>query len=163
MASFSTTKTAAGLSPRVLETLDPCVVLMKELIGRYAHKWADKGGIFSLAQGVVYWEPPSSCQEALIQECSKPHNLLHTYGPAQGIPELTDALTQKIADENGLMNHDVMVTVGANQAFVNVVLTCLCDDSKAVVFSPVRFSMSDTQCVLHGSSHNITFSIISIT
>ena len=88
----STTKNAStGLSPRVLDTLDPCVVLMKELIGRYAHLWSDKGGIFSLAQGVVYWDPPESCQEALREEISKPKNILHTYGPAQGIPELTAA------------------------------------------------------------------------
>jgi katanin p60 ATPase-containing subunit A1 len=113
---------------------------MKELVGRYAHLWQDKGGIFSLAQGVVYWEPPASCLRTLQEELSKPNNLLHTYGPAQGIPELTEALTQKIAQENGLTNHDVMVTVGANQAFVNCVLTCLCDDSKAIVFSPYYFN-----------------------
>jgi len=136
----TTTTTKKGLSPRVLETLDPCVVLMKQLIGQYSHLWQDKGGIFSLAQGVVYWEPPQTCQEALMEEISKPSNLLHTYGPAQGIPELTQALEEKIVQENALTNHDVMVTVGANQAFVNCVLTTLCDDSKAVVFSPYYFN-----------------------
>ena len=130
----------SNLSPRVLETLDPCVVLMKELIGRYAHLWVDQGGIFSLAQGVVYWEPPQSCQETLKDELSKPDNLLHTYGPAQGIPELTQALENKISQENGLNNHDVMVTVGANQAYVNCVLTIASDDSKAVVFAPYYFN-----------------------
>lgn len=134
------TDSMSGLSPRVLETLDPCVVLMKELIGRYAELWTDKGGIFSLAQGVVYWEPPESCQQALKDELSKPNNLLHTYGPAQGIPELTQALEDKISKENGLNNHDVMVTVGANQAFVNCVLTIASDNSKAVVFSPYYFN-----------------------
>jgi aspartate/methionine/tyrosine aminotransferase len=114
---------------------------MKDLVGRYAHLWEDKGGIFSLAQGVVYWEPPPSCQEALLAEFSKPGgNNLHTYGPAQGIPELTDALTNKIAEENGLTDHSVMVTVGANQAYVNTVLTCLCEDSKAIVFAPYYFN-----------------------
>lgn len=75
-----------------------------------------------------------------MEEISKPSNLLHTYGPAQGIPELTEALQEKIQKENSLTNHDVMVTVGANQAYVNVVLTTLCDDSKAVVFSPYYFN-----------------------
>lgn len=140
-SSSSSDNITKGLSPRVLETLDPCVVLMKQLIGQYSHLWeGDKGGIFSLAQGVVYWEPPSTCQEALIQEITAPNNLLHTYGPAQGIPELTDMLKDKIATENGLTNHDVMVTVGANQAYVNVVLTTLCGDSKAVVFAPYYFN-----------------------
>ena len=119
-----------------METLDPCVVLMKDLVSRYSHLWDQKGGVFSLAQGVVYWEPPSSCQQALKEEFSRPGNLLHTYGPAQGIPQLTEALTEKISQENGLNKHSVMVTVGANQAYVNCVLTCLCEESKAVVFAP---------------------------
>lgn len=143
-SSSSPSKLKSSLSPRVLETLDPCVVLMKELIGKYSHLWEDKGGIFSLAQGVVYWEPPPSCNQALKDAFSDPDKindlLLHTYGPAQGIPELTKALTEKIARENGLTNHDVMVTVGANQAFVNCVLTCLHGDSKCVVFKPYYFN-----------------------
>lgn len=139
-STSSSLTTKRGLSPRVLETLDPCVVLMKEMIGQYSHLWQDKGGIFSLAQGVVYWEPPPTCQSALIKEMSKAGNILHTYGPAQGIPELTNALEEKIATENGLTHHNVMVTVGANQAFVNCVLTTLCDDSKAVVFAPYYFN-----------------------
>jgi aspartate/methionine/tyrosine aminotransferase len=146
--------TTGRLSPRVLETLDPCVVIMKELIGRYAHLWDTQDGILSLAQGVVYWEPPISCQQALQNEFSRPGgNLLHTYGPAKGIPELTEALEEKIGLENGLTNHNVMVTVGANQAFVNCVLTCLCDDSKAVVFSPYYFNhvMALQMCCGHDS------------
>jgi aspartate/methionine/tyrosine aminotransferase len=113
---------------------------MKDLVARYSHLWDQKGGVFSLAQGVVYWEPPSTCQEALKEEFSRPGNLLHTYGPAQGIPQLTEALTEKIAHENGLQNHRVMVTVGANQAYVNCVLTCLDETSKAVVFAPYYFN-----------------------
>ena len=130
------------LPSRILETLDPCVVLMKELIGRYANLWEDKGGIFSLAQGVVYWDPPKSCQEALQEEISKGFdtNLLHTYGPAQGIPELVTKLQEKIVNENGLRNHDVMVTVGANQAYVNCVLTCLNEHSQSIVFAPYYFN-----------------------
>lgn len=129
------------ISPRVLETLDPCVVLMGEMMGKYAPLWVDKGGILSLAQGVVYWEPPSTCQDALLEAISDTSNsILHTYGPAQGIPELTDAIKTKLNKENGFQNHNVMVTVGANQAYVNCVLTCLNDSSKAIVFRPYYFN-----------------------
>eukprot|EP00980_Cylindrotheca_fusiformis_P029942 scaffold24069_cov132-Cylindrotheca_fusiformis.AAC.1 len=113
------------------------------MIGEYAPLWEDKGGIFSLAQGVVYWEPPDSCQQALVDELTTTTtkgNSLHTYGPAQGIPELTDALQEKIRRENGLMNHNVMVTVGANQAYMNVVLTIMGSTSRAVVFAPYYFN-----------------------
>eukprot|EP00934_Nitzschia_sp_Nitz4_P007302 Nitzschia sp. Nitz4//scaffold41_size133979//110618//111859//NITZ4_003368-RA/size133979-processed-gene-0.226-mRNA-1//1//CDS//3329551533//7292//frame0 len=128
------------ISPRICETLDPCVVLMKEMMQEYTHLWQEKGGIFSLAQGVVYWNPPEASQQALIEEIRNPTNTLHTYGPSQGIPELTSALQTKISQENGLNNHSIMVTTGANQAYVNCVLTCLCDSSKAVVFKPYYFN-----------------------
>lgn len=131
----------AKLSPRILDTLDPCVVLMKDMIGKYAHLWEDKGGIFSLAQGVVYWEPPSSCQEALLEAIKDPSsNMLHMYGPEKGIPQLSQALEEKLATENGLDQHNVMVTVGANQAYVNCVLTCLSDESKSIIFKPYYFN-----------------------
>lgn len=130
----------ASLSPRVLETLDPCVVLMEGLMQKYVNHWKDKGGVISLAQGVVYWEPPKECQEALINELSKPGNGLHTYSPSQGTPELITAVQNKLSTENGLDNHNVMITVGANQAYVNCVLTCLNDSSKAIVFRPYYFN-----------------------
>lgn len=40
-----------GISQKITRTLDPCVVLMKEMVGQYADEWKDRGGIFSLAQG----------------------------------------------------------------------------------------------------------------
>ena len=77
-----------NVSARIQSTLDPCVVLMKELIGQYAHLWEDKGGIFSLAQGVVYWKPPETVHEALVKELTDDSNILHTYGPDEGLPDL---------------------------------------------------------------------------
>jgi aromatic aminotransferase len=133
-----------ALSPRIVETLDPCVVVMKEMISRYAPLWEDRGGIYSLAQGIVYWKPPDTVrqtlQEALQQDEEDESLQLHTYGPAQGIPLLTTALQQKIQEENNLTNHNVMVTVGANQAYVNCVLTMVHDKAKAVVFRPYYFN-----------------------
>jgi len=123
---------------------------MKEMISQYTPLWEKKGGIYSLAQGIVYWSPPETCNEALqkalqgrlddddTDDASVP--LLHTYGPAQGIPQLTRALERKIDEENQLSNHHVMVTVGANQAYMNCVLTLLDQNTKAVVFQPYYFN-----------------------
>jgi len=142
-------------SNRIIGTLDPCVVKTKEWIGRYSQLWeGEKGGIFSLAQGVVYWKPPPSCRAALIDavnadgfdkddEESDPL-ALHSYSPARGLPQLLGALEAKIEIEHGMSNHDVTVTVGANQAYTNIVLTLLgsveTNDNKAVVFSPYYFN-----------------------
>jgi DNA-binding transcriptional MocR family regulator len=53
---------------------------------------------------------------------------------------LLAALKEKIATENNLINSSVMVTQGANQAFVNVVLS-LCDsDDQVVLFPPYYFN-----------------------
>eukprot|EP00593_Proboscia_inermis_P013612 CAMPEP_0171323746 /NCGR_PEP_ID=MMETSP0816-20121228/115766_1 /TAXON_ID=420281 /ORGANISM="Proboscia inermis, Strain CCAP1064/1" /LENGTH=460 /DNA_ID=CAMNT_0011822531 /DNA_START=208 /DNA_END=1591 /DNA_ORIENTATION=- len=112
------------LSKHILPTLDPCIILMKELISKHADKWQDRGGIYSLAQGIVYWNPPSTVATtltALLNSSTDEPSDLHTYGPADGLPELTSALTQKLKSENGITEAHVMVTAGANQAYANVV------------------------------------------
>ena len=131
---------------------------MKELIGQYADQWKDKGGIYSLAQGVVYWKPPKSAVQAIQSaltldeddddddnnnnnnNSNNKNAMLHMYGPDEGLLELRQVLQNKIATENGLTNHSVMVTVGANQAYVNCVLTLLDQHHKAVVFAPYYFN-----------------------
>jgi len=139
------------LSPQIERTLDPCVVLMKEMIGQYSDQWTSKGGIYSLAQGVVYWKPPSTSTEALQKALLDDDACLHMYGPDEGLPELRTALKEKLAAENGLTNHDVLITVGANQAYMNCVLTLLGngiidnqetthEQQQAVVFAPYYFN-----------------------
>lgn len=153
-----------SISQNVIHTLDPCVVLMKELSSRYAEQWRHRGGIVSLAQGVVHWKPPPSVTSALIQalteqqqqdddDTNNNNNPLHLYGPDEGLSDLREVLRQKIERENGLTHHTVMVTTGANQAYMNCVLTLLNSSSSsspngntttnedlAVVFCPYYFN-----------------------
>ena len=73
-------------------------------------------------------------------------SLIHTYCPDEGYPPLLHALKHKLQVENGLHNAHVMVTSGANQAYVNCVLTLLDEKdetgniSKCVVFEPYYFN-----------------------
>ncbi|OEU23311.1 PLP-dependent transferase [Fragilariopsis cylindrus CCMP1102] len=179
--SASLPSSSFPLSNRIIHTLDPCVVKTKEWIQKYTPLWTtggkengdgddekeEDGGIFSLAQGIVYWKPPPSCsialQDAVMSMSSntfddnKDHNnsdddddplSLHSYSPAQGIPELVSAIQEKISTEHGMINHDVTVTVGANQAYMNCVLTIMGDNgdsgnnnnNKAIVFAPYYFN-----------------------
>jgi len=161
------------LSNKIVQTLDPCVVKTKEWMEKYAHLWEgeQQQGIVSLAQGVVYWKPPPSCRKALVdavtlggdgdeitpdEENEESDPLaLHSYSPARGLPELIRALETKIEIEHGMTDHDVTVTVGANQAYTNIVLTLLGGgsvnntSSKAVVFAPYYFNhvMAIQMCV----------------
>mgnify|MGYP005852858797 CR=1 FL=1 len=123
---------------------------MKELVGRYSNLWEDKGGIFSLAQGVVYWKPPDTVSTAIIEalqqdadpnaDATTAHPQIHTYGPDEGLPALREAIQQKIKRENALTNHEVMVTVGANQAYTNCILSLINQNQKVVVFAPYYFN-----------------------
>ena len=140
------------ISNRTTQTLDPCVVLMKKLISQHEEKWKDdKDGIFSLAQGVVYWKPPKSSLAAIqnaIQDnfsdssesLTTDGNLIHTYCQDEGYPPLIDALKNKLEQQNGLNDPHVMVTSGANQAYVNCVITLLNEGGKCVVFEPYYFN-----------------------
>ena len=139
MTTTTTSTTGTGVPPlstKIRGTLDPCVVLMKDLVGQYAPAWKDKGGIFSLAQGVVYWTPPATAGQAIKEALDDETNMLHMYGPDEGLYELREKLTEKLATENGLEDHHVMVTVGANQAYTNCVLTLLEEGHACVVFKP---------------------------
>lgn len=127
-----------SMGNKVLETLDPCVVLMKKMIAEYEAEWKDKGGIFSLAQGVVYWEPPDTVAAAL--QAGIQTNTLHLYCPDEGLPELREAIQIKLRNENNLSDHHIMVTAGANQGYMNCVLTLLGDGDQCVFFRPYYFN-----------------------
>ena len=136
----SNPKETLTLSDRILPTLDPCVVLMKQLVSKHSGRWEGRGGIFSLAQGVVYWKPPRSAYESLAGALES-DEALHTYCPDEGLPELVSALKEKLAEENGLNGGvEVMVTTGANQAYMNCVLTLMGEGEKCVVFRPYYFN-----------------------
>ncbi|ESW22683.1 hypothetical protein PHAVU_005G173300 [Phaseolus vulgaris] len=119
------------LSRRALETEMPVMVQMQEVIR------GSKNAV-SLAQGVVHWQPPEQALKKVKELVSDP--IVSRYGNDEGIPELREALRKKLRNENNLCKSSVMVTAGANQAFVNLVLT-LCDPEDSVVlFAPYYFN-----------------------
>ncbi|KAL2493398.1 Pyridoxal phosphate (PLP)-dependent transferases superfamily protein [Abeliophyllum distichum] len=119
------------LAKRALLTDTPVMVQIQELI-RGVKDYV------SLAQGVVYWQPPKQALEKVQQLVWEP--VISRYGADEGLPELREALLKKLQQENNLHRSSVMVTAGANQAFVNIVLT-LCDAGDSVVmFAPYYFN-----------------------
>eukprot|EP00594_Rhizosolenia_setigera_P006437 CAMPEP_0178948606 /NCGR_PEP_ID=MMETSP0789-20121207/5575_1 /TAXON_ID=3005 /ORGANISM="Rhizosolenia setigera, Strain CCMP 1694" /LENGTH=426 /DNA_ID=CAMNT_0020629009 /DNA_START=187 /DNA_END=1464 /DNA_ORIENTATION=+ len=143
MMSSKTTAEAAKtntgkVSSQIQETLDP----------------EKKEEIFSLAQGVVYWSPPETTNEYIInalvgsdEESATASNelnqsTLHLYGPVEGSSDLLEKLQEKLKKENGLDDVSIMVTAGANQAYMNCVLTLFSNDEsdKGVIFKPYYFN-----------------------
>ncbi|KAI9110343.1 hypothetical protein K1719_018785 [Acacia pycnantha] len=120
-----------NLARRALETEMPIMVKMQELLR------GAKNAV-SLAQGVVHWQPPKQALEKVKELVWEPS--VSRYGADEGLPELREALIKKLHHENNLQKSSVMVTAGANQAFVNLVLT-LCDAGDSVVmFAPYYFN-----------------------
>ncbi|KAF2323294.1 hypothetical protein GH714_034501 [Hevea brasiliensis] len=119
------------LATRALETEMPVMVQIQELI-------RGAKNAMSLAQGVVHWQPPKQALEKVKELVWDPS--ISRYGADEGITELREALTVKLRKENKLVKSSVMVTAGANQAFVNLVLA-LCDAGDSVVmFAPYYFN-----------------------
>ncbi|XP_020517872.1 uncharacterized protein LOC18425815 isoform X2 [Amborella trichopoda] len=119
------------LAKRALETDTPVMVQIQELV-------RGVNGAISLAQGVVYWLPPERALNKVKEAIWEPSS--SRYGADEGLQELREALTEKLQRENKLYKSKVMVTAGANQAFVNIVLA-LCDPGDSVVmFTPYYFN-----------------------
>ncbi|KAG6542666.1 hypothetical protein Mapa_015901 [Marchantia paleacea] len=119
------------LSRRVLATDTPVMVQMQQLL-------RGTTDVMSLAQGVVFWKPPPKALAVIKEAIEEP--ICSKYGADDGLPELRSALVEKLGRENNLYKSDVMVTAGANQALVNLVLT-LCDPEDSVVmFVPYYFN-----------------------
>lgn len=132
-------------SSRIQSTLEPCVVLMKNLLAKYQHLYQGENKMYSLAQGVVYWNPPESASDAMISALKDQNNDLHQYSPDEGIPEFIAAFKKKLKRENNLPSSnatsiDVVITAGANQAYMNCVCTLLSEGDKCVVFKPYYFN-----------------------
>lgn len=128
---FAAMASASRLARRVLTTETPVMIQMQELFRSIKD-------CMSLAQGIVFWQPPAPALEKIKESIFTPE--ISNYGPDDGIPELKAALLRKLRSENKLTNSSVMVTAGANQAFVSLVLT-LCDAGDSVVmFTPYYFN-----------------------
>jgi aspartate/methionine/tyrosine aminotransferase len=90
-------------------------------------------GTISLGQGLVGYGPPPAALARLPELVARPG--AHRYVPDAGLPELRAAFAEKLRRENGIdapYPRRVLVTVGANQAFLQALL-CICDPGDEVV------------------------------
>lgn len=78
-------------------------------------------GTISLGQGMVSWGPPPEAIDAAREAAGR--TATHRYGAVEGEPSLLEAITRKLAAENGLDLADsrVLVTAGSNMAFLSLV------------------------------------------
>ncbi len=101
----------------------------------------DNPGTISLGQGVAYYGPPQEAIDNIGAFLADPEN--HKYKPVQGIPQLVEAFGAKLRSENGIEvegRSTVVVTAGANMAFVNALLAITDLGDEIIIQTPYYFN-----------------------
>lgn len=94
----------------------------------------------SLGQGVAFYGPPEA---ALARAWAFGQNVdEHKYGPVQGQPALLALIRAKLAAENGmdLAGRQVVVTAGANMAFLNALFAITDPGDEVILPLPYYFN-----------------------
>ena len=98
-------------------------------------------GTISLGQGVVHYGPPPQAMEAVAQALGQAST--HAYNDGAGIPLLVDAVRRKLLVENSIDVHlgsRIMVTAGANMAFMHAVLALTVPGDEVILPVPFYFN-----------------------
>ncbi len=98
-------------------------------------------GTISLGQGVVHYGPPAEAIEAVRQALARPST--HEYQDGAGLPSLVSRIARKLARENGIdvdRGSRIMVTAGANMAFMHAVLAITAPGDEVILPVPFYFN-----------------------
>lgn len=97
-------------------------------------------GTISLGQGVVHYGPPPEAVEAVRAALAR--SSTHEYHDGAGLPALREAIARKLSLENGidLAGSLVMVTAGANMAFMHAVLATTEPGDEIILPVPFYFN-----------------------
>src|SRR5437763_4691394 len=112
----------------------PIVQVMGDLIRQVP-------GTISLGQGVVHYGPPASAMDAVRSSLAQPAT--HEYQDGVGLAPLVERLTAKLRDENGIdleRGSRVMVTAGANMAFMHAVFAITEPGDEIILNVPFYFN-----------------------
>jgi aspartate/methionine/tyrosine aminotransferase len=98
-------------------------------------------GTISLGQGVVHYGPPHAAIDAARVALTDAST--HEYQDGAGLPALLERLEAKLRAENGIdlrRGSRVMVTAGANMAFVHAVLAITAPGDEIILNVPFYFN-----------------------
>lgn len=98
-------------------------------------------GTISLGQGIVHYGPPPEALDAV--RGSLEASFTHAYGAAAGLAPLVGRIARKLVEENGIDTRAVsriMVTAGANMAFMHAVLSVTYPGDEIILPAPFYFN-----------------------
>jgi aspartate/methionine/tyrosine aminotransferase len=98
-------------------------------------------GTISLGQGVVHYGPPPEAMAAVRAALDRPGT--HEYQDGAGLPALVERIAAKVRAENGIdvaQGRAVMVTAGANMAFMHAALAITQPGDEIILNVPFYFN-----------------------
>lgn len=98
-------------------------------------------GTISLGQGMVHYPPPQEAVAAVRSALDRPST--HTYDDGTGLPALRAAIARKLKAENAIdvdYGRRIMVTAGANMAFVHAVFAVTEPGDEVILPLPFYFN-----------------------
>jgi aspartate/methionine/tyrosine aminotransferase len=98
-------------------------------------------GTISLGQGVVRYGPPEAAMAAARRALDQ--SATHEYQDGSGLPVLVERIVAKLGSENGIdigRGSRVMVTAGANMAFMHAVLAVTKPGDEVILPVPFYFN-----------------------
>ena len=98
-------------------------------------------GTISFGQGIAFYGPPSEAFDS-VKQCLT-DNSINRYGPVEGIPELQQALINKLKVVNGIeidAGNAVIVTAGSNMAFNTTILAITDPGDEVILPLPYYFN-----------------------
>jgi aspartate/methionine/tyrosine aminotransferase len=98
-------------------------------------------GTISLGQGVVHYGPPTAALDAVRGALTDAST--HEYQDGAGLPALVEQLAVKLRAENGIdvtRGTRIMVTAGANMAFVHAVFAITAPGDEIILNVPFYFN-----------------------
>jgi aspartate/methionine/tyrosine aminotransferase len=97
-------------------------------------------GTISLGQGVVHYGPPPQALDAIRRALDEP--AVNEYDDGAGMASLVHAISRKLAQDNGIdvAGSRIMVTAGANMAFMHAVLATTAPGDEVILPVPFYFN-----------------------
>ncbi len=91
--------------------------------------------VVSLTLGEPDFDTPKHIREAAKQALESGHT---HYAPVAGIPELKEAISRKLASENGLQYpaHNIVLANGVKQAINNAILSIIGEGDEVIILAP---------------------------
>lgn len=132
-----------SVSRRIVSTERPYI---EDVLQEYASDGKRGKDLVVMALGSSHWGPPEHCVQKTMPLVLEPASLVHRYGSIMGLQSLRDEWVRRLV-KHGYSREsefdaevELGVTVGAQQAFMNMALI-LCDqDDEVVLLAPYYFS-----------------------